>query len=208
MCRLWIGLWLLSVQTPAFAAAWSFEGSLGTAHNLGTGLRIEQERQEPLRVDGRYSTRPFDSPQYYGIRVSRWDGQHAWEFSLIHDKLYLRNPPPPVESLSISHGFNLLTLNRAVQTPAFTYRFGAGVVVTHLEAHVRGVVYDGPYDLAGMTLLAGVSKRFYLNKEWFVVADGAVNVAYAKAHADGDPRLTVTLPQAAMHALLGVGRDF
>lgn len=86
MWRLWIGLLLLSAQTPAFAAVWSLGGSLGAAHNLDTRLRIE--------------------------------------------------------------------------------------------------------------------------KEWFVVGDSAVNVAYAKAHADGDPRLTVTLPQAAMHALLGVGRDF
>lgn len=207
MGRPWIGLLLLSTQSPALAF-WSFEGSLGTAHNFDTRLRIDQEGQEPLRVDGRYSTRPLTSPQYYGVRVSRWTGGRGWEFALIHDKLYLRNPPPQVESLSISHGFNLLTLNRAVQTPVLTYRFGAGAVVTHLEGHVRGTVYDGPYDLAGLTVLAGVSKRFYWNKEWFAVGDAAVNWAYAKAHADGDPRLTVTLPQAAVHVLLGVGRDF
>jgi hypothetical protein len=208
MWGLWIGLLLLSAQTPVLAAVWSLEGSLGTAHNFGTRLRIEQEGQEPLRISGRYSTQALDSPQYYGIRVSRWIGERAWELSLIHDKLYLRSPPSPVESLSISHGFNLLTLNRAVQTPVLTYRLGAGVAVTHLEGHVRGVVYDGPYDLAGLTLLAGVSKRFYWNREWFLVGDAAVNLAYANAQAGGDPKLTVTLPQAAVHALLGVGRDF
>lgn len=96
-------------------------------------------------------------------------------------------------------GIGLLLLT--AQTPA-------QVAVWSFEGRVRRVIYDGLYDLAGIALLAGLSKRFYWNNDRFVVGDGALNLAYAKAQADGDPKLTVTLPQAAVHALLGVGRDF
>lgn len=64
MWRQWIGLLVLSAHTPAFAATWSFEGGFGTAHTVGTRIRIEQEGQEPVAVNGRYSTRPLASPQY------------------------------------------------------------------------------------------------------------------------------------------------
>lgn len=204
----WLGLFAAGISAGAAAATWSLEGSLGAAYNAGTRLTIEQEGEERLSLSARYATRSFESPLYYGIRLSRWDGPRAWELSLIHDKLYLRNPPLEVENLAISHGFNLITLNRSIQSSALTYRLGAGVIVTHPEGRVRGRNYDGPYDLAGAVALAGASKRFYGNGKWFVVADSALTVGYAKTHAGGDRELTLTVPHAAVHALLGVGRNF
>src|SRR5437870_3893754 len=200
-------LWLLAAG-QACAATWSLEGSLGAAYHARTRLTIEQGGQESLAFDARYATQAFDSPLYYALRVGRWEADGAWELSLIHDKLYLRNPPPEVESLSISHGFNLLTVNRALRSDTFIYRFGAGVIVTHPEGRVRGVSYDGPYDLAGVVALAGLSKRLYLDKSWFLLGDLAATVGDAKTKADGTPDLTLRVPHAAIHGLLGIGVDF
>lgn len=199
---------LLCLGVAPASADWSIETSLGAAYNVGTRLTIEQEGAERLSVDARYQTRSFESPLYYMVRVARWTDERAWELSLIHDKLFLRNPPPGVGSLSISHGFNLITVNRAIRRESYTVRLGGGVIVTHPEAEVRGVTYDGPYDLAGLVALAGVSKRVYLDHRWFLSGDAAISVGYAHTEAGGSPGLTLTVPHAAVHAMLGIGRDF
>lgn len=65
-------------------------------------------------------------PLHYALRVARWRENRAWELQILHHKLYLRNRPPAVETLSVSHGFNSLTLNRALESD------GAGPGVTFL----------------------------------------------------------------------------
>lgn len=204
----WIALPLLFTTPVSAAATWSFEGSLGAAYHPSSRLTVEQEGEERLSFKAKYATRSFESPPYYALRVSRWHNNRAWELSLIHDKLYVRNPPADVEHLAISHGFNLLTVNRALQSAHFTYRLGLGPIITHPEGRVRGESYDGPYDLAGIVALAGVSKRIYLNKRGFLVGDGAVTLGYATTTADGTRDLTMKVRYAGVHALLGVGWDF
>jgi hypothetical protein len=204
--RLWV-LLLLVLPLPA-PATWSFETSFGSAYNADSRLRIEQAGAPVIRHLADYATRPFDTPLYYQLRVARADTAGAWELSLIHDKIYVRNPPPGVDYLSISHGLNFLTLNRAHTHPRFTHRVGAGVIVTNAEGRVRGVTYDGPYDLAGVVLLAGLSKRFYLQHRWFIVGDITLTLGYANADADGQPPLRIEVPHAGAHGSLGLGYDF
>lgn len=201
---------LLLALAPAAApaASWSFEAALGSAWHADTRLEIAQAGEAPLALAADWATRPFQDSPYYALRLARWQGNRAWELSLIHDKMYLRNPPRGVAALSISHGFNLLTLNRAGRRDALTWRFGAGIVVTHVEGRVRGVDYDGPYDLAGVVALAGVSRRFYLAGPWFLNAELAATLARAEAEAHGVPALALEVRHAAVHALIGLGRDF
>jgi hypothetical protein len=44
-----------------------------------------------------------------------------------------------VADVSISHGFNIISVNRAWRTGGWTYRVGADPVVTHAEATGIGI---------------------------------------------------------------------
>lgn len=73
------------------------------------------------------------------LRAGHSSGERAWEVSLMRHKIYLTNPPPGVSDVSVSHGFNILSLNRAFKAGDWTYRFGAGPVVTHAEAALLAI---------------------------------------------------------------------
>jgi hypothetical protein len=207
-----IGKWLFWIlpllAVPANAATWSVEGSLGAAYNFRSPLTIDQTSEERISLTADYETRPFDKPLYYQVRVAHSEGARAWEVSLIHHKLYLRNRPPGVQALSISHGLNLLTLNRAVRGERFTYRWGVGILIAHPEGTIRGISYDGPYDPAGAALLAGVSRRFYFGDRNFVVVDGLATFSAFDTEPGGEPKLRYRGTNAALHLLIGFGHDF
>lgn len=190
------------------ADSWSAEAMLGAVYNFNTRLRLDQGGYGTIVTTARYDTHPFEQPLYYALRVSRWTGDKAWEGMLIHDKLYLANPPPEVQGFSITHGFNILGITRATRGERFTYRFGAGVVITHAEGTVRGVQYDGGYELSGVSLIAGISKRFYISGPWFVVAELMGTLSYAEPNLGGTPELKASVPNAAIHGHIGIGYDF
>jgi hypothetical protein len=106
---------VVALTLPLLCAAanerWSLEGFIGDAYNLRTRLEVEQDGgySRSLRAD--YETRGFDRPLYYMLRAARWQQARGWEVALIHHKLYLTNPPEGVAALSISHGFNIASLN-------------------------------------------------------------------------------------------------
>jgi len=186
---------------------WSFETFLGDAYNFHSRLKIDQESfRRELTAD--YDTRGFQTPLYYSMRVARRQGDGAWELQHIHHKIYLRNPPAGVASLSVSHGFNIVTANRAWDRNGMTVRLGAGVVVTHAEGTINGVLYDGPYELAGVALLAGVGKRLYLSRAAFFQIESQATAGYAKPEPKCDPALKLSVANVALHGLLGVGVDF
>jgi len=58
-------------------------------------------------------TKAFTVPFYYGLRISRWDNNRAWEFEHIHQKIYIDNLPSKVEHFDITDGYNLFYLNHA-----------------------------------------------------------------------------------------------
>jgi hypothetical protein len=203
---------VIALTLPLLCAAadghWSLEAYVGDAYNFRTRLEVEQDGgySRSLRAD--YETRGLDRPLYYVLRAARWQGARAWEVSLIHHKLYLTNPPDGVAALSISHGFNIFSLNRGGRSGHWTYRLGAGPVVTHAEAMINGVRYDGPYRLAGAAMLAGGGRRFELGRSVFLSLELMATAAHARAKLPGSPQAKISTTNAALHAVGGIGIDF
>jgi hypothetical protein len=193
---------------PATAATWSLEGFGGNAYNLRSGLHIAQDDGYSASVRADYDTRGWRSPLYYMLRAGRWSEDRAWEVSVLHHKLYLSNPPAGVADVSVSHGFNIVSLNRAFRQRDWIWRLGAGPVVTHAEATILGTRYDGPYTLAGVALVTGVGRRFYLAEATYLAFEGGMTAAYAKPQLEGTPGATLTVRNFALHGLLGIGLDF
>jgi len=180
----------------------------GNAYNFKSSLGITQEGRFSESQSANYETRGFRSPPYYVLRAGYWTGERAWELSLMHHKIYLTNPPPGVSDLSVSHGFNILSLNRAYRAGDWTWRFGAGPVITHAEATILGTKYDGPYRLAGAALLAAAGRRFQLGRSTYLAVEGAATAAYAQPRLEGPPDAELRVTNFAVHAMLGIGHEF
>jgi hypothetical protein len=187
---------------------WSAELLIGDAYNADSATHIKHETLGDVAFTGDYQTRGFEGPFHYAWRVARWDEDRGWELQLLHHKLYLQNRPTGVDLLSVSHGFNILTFNRALQFGSWRVRGGVGPVITHAEATILGTSYDGPYELAGAAVLVGVDRKVQLSTRLYVLGELAATYGYVHAHPDGTPRLELTIRNPAIHAQLGVGYRF
>lgn len=192
-------------------AEWVVQVSTGSAYSFNTPLKIEQDGEPDLDIDAEYETRAWSTmAPYYNIKVAKWTGNHAWEFETLHHKLYLSNKPDEVDSFAISHGYNLNTINYAINWKDMIFRVGAGIVMTHPETKVRGKRNedDGGFNgfyLSGVTGQVAVEKRFDLTEHWFFSIEGKLTGSYAEIPiSDGD----ATVPNAALHGLFGVGYRF
>jgi hypothetical protein len=191
----------------------SFEIFLGGAANLDTTLKVEQEGYPNLDLTASYDTRPFDTPLYWAIRFgfNRRD-RGAWELQLVHHKIYLSNPPEEIQNFEITHGFNVLTVNRSFENLPITLRVGVGLVLAHPDTIVRGQhrseeggLFDTGYHLTGPALLAGVGKDLRISSRFFVAIEAQLTASSAEVPiADGDAQA----PNVALHGLLGVGYRF
>lgn len=203
-------LLLLSLAPPLHAEeGWVFQTSVGALTNFETPLTIRQSGFEEIEVDAEYETRPFESPLYYSLRAGRWTGRTGWELELIHQKVFLKNRPPEVQRFDISHGYNLVTVNRGWDLRGCLLRLGAGAVIAHPENTVRGRDLDsdetnlsGGYHLAGPAVQVGLERRIGLGERWFLGAEGKLSAARAEVPvADGEAEA----PNVAGHLLLGIG---
>jgi hypothetical protein len=160
-----------------------------------------------LDLDAEYDTRPFDPPLCYAVRATHGRGDRSWALDFVHHKLYLANPPAEVQRFSISHGFNLLTLQRLWPAWGATACAGAGVVIAHPESRVREKPLPedggaGGYYLAGPAVALGIGKKLNLTRRFFVSVEGRVTLAYVSVPvADGEAELT----NVAFHAFAGPG---
>ena len=199
----------------AATASWTFEVLGGSAYNFTTPLTIRQNGESDIKLDARYSTNPFNGSPYYSLRVGRWDNNRAWEFEMTHHKLYLDNRPTNVQHFEVSHGYNLITLNRAWNHRGFIFHFGLGLVMTHPETTVRGKSNtwvnglftggDRGFRLSGTTAQAAIGKRFFVFRGLFLTVEGKLTGSYATIPiADGD----ATVPNLAAHALFGLGYEY
>lgn len=192
--------------TSATAQEWSVELYAGDAYSFRNRLGIEQDGFS-RSVSADWRTRGTESPLYYVMRGARWSGERAWELSLIHHKLYLQNPPEGASDVSISHGFNIVGLTRAWRAGAFTWRAGGGPVITHAEAGINGVGYDGPYRLSGFALLAGVGWRRPLTSSLYLSIEAIATAGYAEPDMDGTPEARLDARNVALHGLIGLGYE-
>lgn len=192
-----------ALLTSSFCYAqsnWSFELATGSAFDFHTNLKIERSNEPSLDFNAHYETRGFKSPLYYSWRVGRWSEGKAWEVEFVHHKIFITNPPANVQSFSVSHGYNLLTTNFAVQK-FFIIRAGGGVVIAHPESTIGGVHLE-EYHLTGPCGQIAISKRFYFSRSVFVNLEGKFTAARAKVPvANGN----ATTPNVALHGLFGIG---
>jgi hypothetical protein len=185
----------------------------GTAWSLRTPLTVRLPGTAPARLRARYATRPLADAPYYAYRASYGTATRAIEAELVHHKLYLENPAPPIERFEVTHGYNLATAN--VRAPAGTHqlRLGLGVVVAHAEGRVAGravgpgrTLLGGGYRVAGATLQLGVGRRYPLGRgavAAFAAPEVKLTASTARVPVEGGG--SVHVPNVAVHVLGGLG---
>ena len=201
---------LASIQWSA-AQTWSFDLSFGAAANVPMPLSIHQQGYPDIKLNAHYYTEPFTAPVYWDWRFARWKDNRGWEFEAINHKLYLENKPDEVQQFSISHGLNLLYINRQYINNFCTFKIGAGIALTHPENRVRMMVNDqgkdpfGGYHVSGPAINLAAGRRFYLMRGFYVNVETKTTFCYA--------RIPVALGHAdvfsfAFHLSAGLGYDF
>ncbi len=190
---------------------WRFEFLLGLAYNLPTPLTIRQSGEEKIDLSARYRTLAFQFPLYYAGRIGRWRGRDAWEVELIHQKLYLQNRPPEIQAFSISHGYNLLTINRAWERDRRIDRIGLGVVVAHPETTIReqslpqdrGLFNGGDY-VSGPTAQGSLQRRSDSSHRFSFPLEAKLTASYAEIPIENGKAI---VPNIAAHGLIGFGYE-
>ena len=197
---------LLLAPAPA-AAQVTFEAFLGTAFNAPTPLTITQTGFPAIKFTAHYEERPLDPIRYYAWRLGRWKGDKGWFLEHVHHKIHIDRPTAEVQAFEVSHGYNLVTINRGWRRGANRFLLGGGVVVTFPHTEVRGKIYpqDTSYLLSGATIQGAASRRFDLTRRFFVSVEGKLTASWASIPVvDGHARV----PNAAFHVLAGAGWQF
>ena len=212
ICILIISFIINSLTVTYAQSRWTFELHGGEVFNLPMPLIIRQQGYPDIKLTARYHTEAFTPPIYWDWRFSRWQNGKSWEFEAIHHKLYMDNTTSEVQKFNISHGFNIITVNRGFDKKTFQYRAGAGIVLTHPESNIRGKEFgesadesDLGYYISGPALNLAISKPFRLGSRFYINAEAKTTLAYAhiqvaQGHAD--------VYSFAFHILLGLGVDF
>jgi len=127
---------------------------------------------------------------------------------LLHHKLYLEDPPDEIESFSVSHGLNLLTLDGAWPLGPVRIRAGGGLVIAHPEGSIRGVRIDesagigsAGYHLTGPVIRGGVVVARELAAHLSVVIEGRATAARVRVPVAGGH---AAFPSLGVHLLAGV----
>ena len=186
----------------------------GTAWSLRTPLTVRLPGDAPTTQRARYSTRPFADAPYYAYRVGYGSPARAVEAELVHHKLYLENPAPPIERFEVTHGYNLATAN--VRAPAGRYqlRVGVGFVVAHAEGRIAGravggerrTLLGGGYHIAGATLQLAVGRRYPFGRgavAAYAMPELKLTASTARVPIGGGG--SVSVPNVALHLLGGLG---
>ncbi len=194
MCRsiIIISFFFISIN---LYAKWTFELHGGTVWTTPSPLTIRQSGFPDIKLWAKWYAEPFVKPVYWDWRLARWKNGKSWEFEAIHHKMYLANKTPEIHNFSISHGYNILTINRGFEKNKFVIRPGLGVVLAHPESKIRGMdLYNNQKDYEGYYLTGpvaifsvarpvNISKRFFFNPE-AKTTFGYSRVKVARGNAD------------------------
>jgi hypothetical protein len=197
-----------------------FDLLLGTAWSLPTPLIIQLPDSAQLRRRVRYSTRPWSDAPYYAYRAGGGSSTTrgvpiGYEAELVHHKLYLDEPFPPVEHFEVTHGYNLITANAVRAADRLSIRFGVGVVIAHAEGRIAGqrvggsrrTFLGGGYHIAGMTAQLAAGHQYALSRgevAWYALPEVKITASLARV-ALGDAGGSVLVPNVAAHVLAGLG---
>jgi hypothetical protein len=211
MTRLAWALLLAPVAAAPARAQWVVEYLGGDAQNLNLfPLTLRQDGQPDLTIGAaNYETRPLAPAPYYTARVGRWRRGRAWELELLHHKIHLQDPPPPVEYFRMTFGYNLVMANRAwALGPRTAWRVGAGLVAGQTFSKVRGLeqpkglgLGGSGYQLTGPSAQVAVGRWWPVGRGFAIAVETKATVGYARVRiAEG----TATAPNAALHLLAGL----
>lgn len=209
-CFFVLGLFVSSV---AFSqSSYSFEIQGGTAANVPLPLVIRQTGQPDYSFTAKYRTRPFENPYYYEARLSRWHANRSWELEFIHHKIYLDNTNVDVPAFSISHGFNMLMVNRGIEINGNIFRAGLGMVIAHPEFSIRGVSFDQTrgwfghgYMPSGLAINVGYARHLAITDRFFVNVEAKTTFGYVRLNQDD---ISVDTYNWAFHLIFGPGYHF
>lgn len=201
-----------AVRPLGATARWHLEVYGGTDHNFPIRLMVRQSGFADIVLTARYDPIPFEIPPYYDVRLGRWQGDRGWEVELVHQKLRLVNKPAAIQHFEISHGYNLIDINRAWRLKAFTVRVGAGCIMTHPESTVRGTTWNQKqgflglgWFISGPTGQVAVGRDLFSWRSLFLTAEGKFTGSLAWVPiVDG----FAFVPNLALHGLVGVRYRF
>ena len=190
----------------------SAELFIGSAWSLPLPLSLS-DAPEPVRLRARYSTRPLRDAPYYAVRLGHTNEGRGFEAELIHHKLYLENPAPPIDRLEITHGYNLAMINAVRPADSWQLRVGIGLVIAHPEGQIAGqvvkakqrTVLGGGYHIAGGALQVALGRRYALTGGDVVLTaapEVKLTAGFARVHLEQG---TLSVPNVAVHALAGLG---
>lgn len=198
--------------TPArlMAQRWRIELCLGSAYHFRTPLTIEQSGEPRLHFDAEYATRGFEVPLYYALRIERELAGAMWGLELVHNKLYLENPPPEVQRFNSTHGFNLLSVIRTSAGDGVRWRLGVGALLAHVENEIRGLRLpeDGGvegYHLTGPVAHVGLGYRRSIVGQLGLILDARLVAGRARFPVVGGHARFAT---ASAHFTAGLSQRF
>lgn len=193
-------------------ARWSFELHGGEVYNVPMPLTIRQQGYPDLKLTARYASESLILPVYVDSRLIRCQDGKSWELDFLHHKLYLKNNTPEIQQFSISHGFNMIMVNRGFDRKTFQYRAGAGFVLTHPESEIRGKQFgdatndwDMGYFVSGPVVNLSAGKHFRIANRFYLNAEAKTTLAYVNVKVAGG---NADVYNIAFHLILGVGYDF
>ncbi len=214
----------LGLTSTLYAYDYTLQVYGGWVTNMNEDVTYKVSGEDDIVMkDVELDTKPFTTPNYYGIRISMWDTDNtAWEIEHTHQKLYIENSDlvAPLEHWEMTDGFNFFYINKAWKLDEswqnIIVRVGAGVVITHPDITYDGVrytgngngaiTYGGGYDLSGFVCQAAVEKQFNISEDWFLSLE--TKVTYATAEAEDEAGNISDLDNKALHLNFGVGYRF
>ena len=208
---------ILAFGTPSVSAAQCNREELaaelltGGAWNVPTPL-IVRHAGERSSFAAHYSTRPFQDAPYYTYRIERTSVGRGVSLEMLHHKLYLENPRPPIDRLEITHGFNQVMLSLITPSRGWRWRFGMGLVVAHPEVEIAGrsvgrlrSLIGGGYHIAGVATQVSLARRYALGRGSIAMTaspEAKITAALARVPTGSGSLL---VPNLAVHGLGGIG---
>jgi len=182
-------LFVLLVFSKISFSQYAFKIELhgGFPINTPSPVIIKQNNYPDIRFNANFYSEPFYSPYYWMWRLGIENEKGAYELEAIHHKLYLSNKTEEVKQFSISHGLNIITINRAFRKGKYLIHLGAGPIYAHPENIVRGKTLDHTkglfklgYYITGPSTNIAISRKFYLYKKVYSNFELKHTFSYAK----------------------------
>ncbi len=200
-----------SVAAPA-SPTWTVEARLGAPVIPDRRVTITQAGQPDLAFDAHFDGATTSTPYHYDFRIARHTGDNGWALAFLHSKLTLTNGPAEVTDFQLTHGYNLLTVQRLWHRRGLDLMAGAGVALAHAESTVRGQVFaqDGGlfgwgYHAVAPVVTAGVGRRMEVGRGVFLSAEARASLSRAVVPVvGGKARFT----DFEGHFLAGAGARF